>query len=57
VTWHGAVRVTTPWQTLLDLARRGMEPKTFEQAVEQAISRGLVGADVWKRLMLAVVDR
>lgn len=57
VTWHGAVRVTTPWQTLVDLARRGMEPRTFEQAVEQAISRGLVPADAWKRLMLAAVDK
>jgi len=57
VTWYGPVRVTTPWQTLLDLALRGMEPRTFEQAVEQAMSRRLVAQDAWKRLMLAVVDK
>ena len=57
VTWHDLVQVTTPWQTLLDLARRGVDPHLFEQAVMEATNRNLLPDDAWRRLLLAVVDR
>jgi len=56
-TRHGAFRITTPWQTLVDLAVRGMDPGLFAQAVEQALERRLVPRDAWRKLALAAVDR
>ncbi len=41
-TWVGPVQVTTPRRTLLDCNRDHVAPDLMEQAIEQALRRGLV---------------
>jgi predicted transcriptional regulator of viral defense system len=41
-TWVGAVQVTTPRRTLLDCNSDHVAPDLVEQAIEQALARGMV---------------
>ena len=40
--WYGAVPITKPERTLVDCAIDHLSPDLLRQAVDQAISRGLV---------------
>lgn len=41
-TWFGAVPITTPRRTLMDCARDGISPELLQQAVKQALARGIL---------------
>ena len=41
-TWFSAVPITSPGRTLNDCAREGLSPEHLQQAVQQALRRGLV---------------
>ncbi len=41
-TWHDVVPVTTPLRTLRDCAAMGISGELFNQAVDEAVKRGLV---------------
>jgi predicted transcriptional regulator of viral defense system len=44
-TWFGAVPITNPRRTLIDLAHEGLSPELLRQATLQALRRGLVGRE------------
>lgn len=44
-TWVGPVQATTPRRTIIDCARDHLEPDLLQQAIQQALERGLVFAD------------
>jgi hypothetical protein len=41
-TWYGTVPVTTPRRTLLDCVGYGLSADLLEQALAQAVARGLL---------------
>lgn len=43
--WFGAVPITNPRRTLIDLAHEGLSPELLRQATLQALRRGLVGRE------------
>lgn len=55
--WQGAVLVTTPRRTLIDLAASGFEPDLFEQALEEAVARALVPLSFERTLLLELMAR
>ena len=55
--WYDAVPVTTPQRTLTDLAAAGFDPTLFEQALDEAIARGLVPGDFERALLIELVTR
>jgi len=57
VQWHGPVPVTTIARTFVDLVDEGFEPDLFDQALNQAIHRGLVPDDFENLLLHMVMDR
>jgi len=42
-TWVGSVPVTSPRRTLLDVQRANASPELLDQAIRQAVARGLIG--------------
>lgn len=44
-TWVGPVRATTPRRSIIDCARDHLEPDLLQQAIDQALQRGLIFAD------------
>jgi predicted transcriptional regulator of viral defense system len=44
-TWVGPVQATTPRRTILDCARDHLEPDLLQQAIRQALQRGMVSLD------------
>lgn len=44
-SWHGSVPLTTPRRTLLDCMADFLSPEFLEQALEQAVERGLLDVD------------
>lgn len=57
VRWHGPVPVTTVVRTFVDLVDEGFEPDLFDQALNQAIARGLVPNNFANVLLHMVMDR
>ena len=55
--WFDAVPVTIPARTLTDLAADGFDPTLFEQALDEAIERGLVPNDFDRTLLMELVTR
>lgn len=55
--WFDAVPVTTPGRTLTDLAAGGFDSTLFEQALDEAIERGLVPSDFDRTLLIEIVTR
>lgn len=51
------VRVTTPLRTLLDLSSSSLSPEHLEQAVQQAISRGMVTRDKLQTAMQQLPEK
>jgi hypothetical protein len=43
-TWVGPIPVTATLRTLVDCANASLSPELLEQAIEQALSRGLLSA-------------
>ncbi len=55
--WFGAVPVTTPERTLIDVAADAIDPNLFDQALDQAKARGLVQDDFERRLIRELIMR
>ena len=55
--WYHAVPMTTPARTLLDLAVDGFNPELFDQALDEAIERGLVPQDFERRIIHELMTR
>ncbi|MFU8804692.1 MAG: type IV toxin-antitoxin system AbiEi family antitoxin domain-containing protein [Bradymonadaceae bacterium] len=49
--WHGPIPVTTLERTFTDLVEEGFDPALFDQALQQAMDRGLVSADFPRTLL------
>jgi len=49
--WHDVVPVTTPLRTIEDVALEGLDPDLVEQAIDEAKSRGLVGAQAEREIL------
>jgi predicted transcriptional regulator of viral defense system len=45
ITTYGAMKVTTPARTIIDVASAGLADELIIQAAQQALARGLVTAD------------
>jgi len=55
--WHDVVRVTTPRRTLRDVALDALDLDLLDQAIDQAKARGLVGAEIERELIHALITR
>lgn len=51
IQWRGAIPITTLEQTLVDMIRQGLEPVILEQALREAMARGLAPKDLPLRLL------
>jgi predicted transcriptional regulator of viral defense system len=51
IQWHDAVRMTTVERTIKDIALSTSTPAIVEQAMDQALERGLVVEDIERRLL------
>jgi predicted transcriptional regulator of viral defense system len=49
-SWVGSVPVTGPRRTLIDARRASVSPELVEQAIRQAVARGLIGKKDGARL-------
>lgn len=57
IEWFESVRITTVERTLKDAASAGINPDFVEQAINQAIQRGLVPSDMDRRLLRYLILR
>jgi predicted transcriptional regulator of viral defense system len=55
--WYRSVPVTTPARTILDLAVDGLNPALFEQALDEALERGLVPQGFERRIIHELMTR
>ena len=55
--WYGAVPVTTVARTLIDLAAHGFDADLFEQALDQARSRGHVPVAFERTILRELIKR
>lgn len=55
--WYDIVELTTPTRTLLDLATQGFNPDRFQQALQEARSRGLLPSDFERTVISELMSR